>query len=93
MSYYGGYGSCNGGILGSVLGMAGGYGGGGYGGYGRCGADNIFYRWRCCDYSPYECCIQLETWVVVFLVIFIIGFFVCLCACLAGCVWSARNRQ
>ncbi|KAK6034065.1 hypothetical protein COOONC_28425 [Cooperia oncophora] len=53
-----------GGLLSSVLGVGGGYGNiGGYG-YGRCGPDTIFYHWTCCDYNPYDCCIQLETWVM-----------------------------
>uniref|UniRef100_A0A0K0DIG7 Uncharacterized protein n=1 Tax=Angiostrongylus cantonensis TaxID=6313 RepID=A0A0K0DIG7_ANGCA len=87
------YGCPGGGLLSSVLGGIGGYGGG-YGfGYGRCGADTIFYHWTCCDYNVYECCIQLETWVIVMMVIFGIGVFLCIIACVAACIWNySRNN-
>ncbi|VDO24739.1 unnamed protein product [Haemonchus placei] len=59
------YGCPTGGLLSSVLGGVGsGYGGYGGFGYGRCGPDTIFYHWTCCDYNVYDCCIQLETWVM-----------------------------
>ncbi|PAV88083.1 hypothetical protein WR25_09099 isoform B [Diploscapter pachys] len=57
-------GCTGGGLLGSILGIA----GGNYGGYGgmmgRCGPGSIFHHWVCCDYNPYDCCVQLEVWVV-----------------------------
>ncbi|VDO66856.1 unnamed protein product [Heligmosomoides polygyrus] len=66
------YGCPGSGVLSNVLGGIGGAGGG-YGvsqfhdcrfSYGRCGPDTIFYHWTCCDYNVYDCCIQLETWVM-----------------------------
>ncbi|KAL6727580.1 hypothetical protein Aduo_009445 [Ancylostoma duodenale] len=91
------YGCPGGGILSNVLGGIGGrygygYGGGGFG-YGRCGPDTIFYHWTCCDYNIYDCCIQLETWVIVLLVVFGVGIFICCIGCIAACIWNySRNR-
>ncbi|VDN32893.1 unnamed protein product [Cylicostephanus goldi] len=93
-----GYGCPGGGLLSNVLGGVGvgayAYAGGGGGlGYGRCGPPTIFYHWTCCDYNVYECCIQLEPWVIVLLVIFGIGLFLCCIGCIAACIWSySRNR-
>ncbi|ETN72014.1 hypothetical protein NECAME_19058 [Necator americanus] len=85
------YGCPGGGLLSNVLGT--GYGYGGSFGYGRCGPDTIFYHWTCCDYNVYECCIQLETWVIVLLVIFGIGIFLCCICCVAAIIWNySRNR-
>ncbi|VDL71299.1 unnamed protein product [Nippostrongylus brasiliensis] len=85
------YGCPGSGILSSVLGgIGGGYGGFGYG---RCGPDTIFYHWTCCDYNVYDCCIQLETWVIIMIVIFAIGIFLCILACIAACIWNySRNN-
>ncbi|CAI4229715.1 unnamed protein product [Auanema sp. JU1783] len=84
---------CRGGGLYSVLGLVGNGGGyGGYGGAGFCGTDSIFHHWTCCPYNPVECCIQLETWVIVFLVIGGCFTFICLLLCLAGCIWNYRQN-
>ncbi|KHJ76143.1 hypothetical protein OESDEN_11906 [Oesophagostomum dentatum] len=96
-SFHHGYGCPGGGLLSNVLGGVGihgyAYAGGGFGGYGRCGPDTIFYHWTCCDYNVYDCCIQLEPWVIVLLVIFGVGIFLCCIGCIAACIWQyGRNR-
>ncbi|CAJ0942640.1 unnamed protein product, partial [Mesorhabditis belari] len=82
------YYSCPGGMSG-MLGM-----GGGAGYYGRpCGQESIFHHYRCCDYNQYECCIELETWFIIFLIIFGIGLLICCCLCIGGAIFGFQRAN
>ncbi|CAJ0580580.1 unnamed protein product, partial [Mesorhabditis spiculigera] len=85
-SYY----SCPMGLGGGMMGINSGYGG--YGGR-PCGQESIFHHYRCCDYNQYECCVELETWFIIFLIIVAICLLVCCCLCIGGAIFGFQRAN
>uniref|UniRef100_A0A914BZ22 Uncharacterized protein n=1 Tax=Acrobeloides nanus TaxID=290746 RepID=A0A914BZ22_9BILA len=79
--------------LGGIGGYGGGYGGGpGYpfGGGNYCGPESIFHYYTCCN-NGYECCFQLETWVIVGLIVLALVTIVCCFGICGACYWGVAR--
>ncbi|MFH4978060.1 hypothetical protein AB6A40_004769 [Gnathostoma spinigerum] len=66
---------------------------GGYGGYGICPPDTAFYYYTCCEYNYMECCIHLQTWVIVCIVIFVVLILLCCCGCIAAAAFGFKRTS